>query len=338
MTLPVLGKTWQFVPNFAIAATGTALGTNRTILKAIKDFLTTDAAEWVDNTNVATTAANLWTVRYSCDSVAAGAAGDGVDRWDAITDLVWANPASAHSWIVLRNAAIGSTAEMLISCEGSSANGSNLTIVMSPSAAFTGGTTTARPTATDEIIVLNSTAWGGVASSDTSVKVHVLKSTDGEVWRVLVCNTAQANTSWIVEKAAASASATWTNRMVMYTQGANAATSTLTNALLNTAANFNARGASTMTLYMAGMAYAGAQANVGITTANDLSSAWPFLPHQIMSATASNRGSHGYLNDIWFGSTTVVTGSTYPTTGTQHQFVQLGSLIFPWCQVAIQVT
>jgi hypothetical protein len=338
MTLPVLGKTWQFVPNYAIAATGTALVTNRTILKAIKDFLTTDAAEWVDNANVATTAANLWTVRYSCDSLVAGAAGDGVDRWDAITDLVWANAGVAHSWIVLRQATIGATAEILISCEGTSANGNIITLVTSASAGFTGGTTTVRPTATDEDVRLNNAAWGGVGSADTNVKLHVMKSTDGECWRVFCCNAGQANTSWILEKAVAFASATWTNRLVTYVQGAAAATSTLTNILLNTSASFGGRGVSNMTLTMAGMAFAGAQANVSITTANDLSSAWPFMPHQLVSATASNRGFHGYLNDVWFGSTTVATGSTYPTTGTQHQFAQLGSLILPWCQVAIQVS
>lgn len=338
MALPSLTKTWQFVPNYAIAATGTAINTNRTILLAIKNFLTTDATEWVDNANVATTAANLWAVRYSCDSVAAGAAGDGVDRWDSIADLVFANAASAHSWIVLRQTAIGSTAEMLISCESVGSTGNILTVVISPSAAFTGGTTTARPTATDEIAVLNAATWGGVVVTDANVKLHVMKSTDGECWRVIVCNGGQANTTWIIDKTAAFASATWTNRLTMYAQGANAGTSTLTNALLNTAANFNGRGASSMTMYLAAMYYASTLANVGVTTANDLSSAWPFMPQQLVSATASNRGFHGYINDFWYGSTTVAAGSTYPTTGTQHQFVQFGVGIFPWCQVAAQVT
>jgi len=91
-------------------------------------------------------------------------------------------------------------------------------------------------------------------------------------------------------------------------------------------------------MYLAAMYYASTLANVGVTTANDLSSAWPFMPQQLISATASNRGFHGYINDFWYGSTTVATGSTYPTTGTQHQFVQLGVGIFPWCQVAAQVT
>lgn len=338
MALPSLTKTWHFVPNYAIAATGTALGTNRTILKAFKDFITTDAAEWVDNTNAATTASNLWTVRYSCDSVAAGAAGDGVDRWDAITDLVWANAGSAHSWIVLRQTAIGASAELLISCESVSGNGANLTLVMSPSAGFTGGSTTARPTATDEIVVINNAVWGGVGNSDASVKLHVLKSTDGECWRLFVCNGGQANTAILVGKASAFNESAWTNRMVVYAQGAASGVSTLTNALLNTNANFNGRGASSMTMYLAALYYASGLANVNVTTANDLSSAWPFMPPQIVSATASNRGFHGYVCDTWYGSTSVAVGSTYPATGTQHQFVQLGVLIFPWCQVAAQVS
>lgn len=337
MTLPSLSKTWQFIPNYAVAATGTALGTNRTILKAFKDFLTT-TSNWVNNANASTTPSNMWTVRYSCDSVAAGTVGDGVDRWDSITDLIWANAASAHSWIVLRNTAIGSTAEILISCENAHVYGANLTVAMSASAGFTGGTTTTRPTATDEIVVLSNGAWGGVQASDASVKLHAMKSTDGECWRLFCCNGGQANTSWLIGKAMAFNESAWTNRMVMYAQGAAANTNTLTNALLNTAANFNGRGASSMTMYLAGMAYAGAQANANITSANDLSSAWPFMPQQLVSATASNRGMHGYICDTWYGSTAVSAGSTYPATGTQHQFVQFGVLIFPWCQVAAQVS
>ncbi len=338
MTLPSLTKTWQFVPNYAVASTGTALGTNRTIIKAFKDFITTDAAEWVDNTNAATTVSNLWTVRYSCDSVAAGVADDGVDRWDAITDLVWANAGSAHSWIVLRNTAIGASADLLISCESASGNGANITIAISPSAGFTGGTTTARPTATDEIVVINNAAWGGVANTDASVKLHMMKSTDGECWRIFCCNTGQANTSWIFGKTIAFNASAWTNRLVMYAQGSTAGVNTLTNALLNTAANFTGRGVSSMTMYLAGMYYASGLANANITTANDLSSAWPFMPQQLVSATASNRGFQGYVCDLWYGSASVATGSTYPATGTQHQFVQLGVSIFPWCQTAAQVS
>lgn len=151
------------------------------------------------------------------------------------------------------------------------------------------------------------------------------------------CNGGQPNTSIIIEKAAALHSA-WSHQAVGYGQGTSAATSTLTQALLNNNANFQGRGVSSMSMFLTGMASNSAQTNVTVTTANDLSSEWPFLPQQLFSATPSNRGVHGYLNDVWYSSTTIVSGSTAPTTGTQHQFVQLGSLVFPWCKVAIQMT
>lgn len=335
MSLPSLSKTWQFIPNYAVTATGTALGTNRTILLAFKNFLTT-TANWVDNNNASTTPANMWTVRYSCNSSVAGSAGDGVDRWSVITDLVFANSSSARSWTVLRQTAIGANCDILICCENNAAN-QNITLVFSPSAGFTGGTTTARPTATDEIVILNGAAWGGVSSSDTNVKLQAMKSSDGQCWRLFCCNGGQPNTSILIDKAVALHSA-WTHQGTCYAQGANANNSTLTNSLLNGTANFNGRGVSNMTMFLAGMAAAAAQLNVTITAVNDLSSEWPLMPQQLFSNTASNKGLHGYLNDVWYSSTTIASGSTAPTTGTQHQFAQLGVLVFPWCKVAMQVT
>lgn len=337
MSLPSLSKAYHFISNYSVTATGTALGTNRTIVKKFKDFLINTGESWVDATNASVTPTNMWSTRYSCDSVTAGSAGDGVDRWDSITDLVWAAAGVAHSWYVVRNTAIDTNCELLISCEGASGNGALLTIVLSPSAGFTGGTTTARPTATDEIVVLNGGTYGGVSNIDANVKLHVIKSTDGQCWRLFCANGGQINTAVIVEKAAALHSS-WARQAVAYVQGATAATNVLTNALLNSAANFNARGASAMTMFLVSPASSGTQTNVTITAANDLSSEWPFIMQQLFSNTASNKGLHGYLNDIWYGSTTVASGSTAPTTGTQHQFVQLGSLIFPWCQVAFQIT
>lgn len=333
MTFPSLAKTWQFLPNYAIAATGTVLTTNRLILRTIKDILTNNALGWVDSTNSPVTPSNMWTTRYSCDSVVAGTAGDGVDRWDSNTDLVFANAASAHSWYDFRNTAIDTSCELLLSCEGVAGNGQSLTLLLSPSAAFTSGTTTARPTATDEVTLISNTTWGGSVSSDTGVKLHAMKSSDGQCWRIFCANGGQINTTIIIEKAAA-LHASWTHQAVGYGQGASANTSTITQALLNSAANFQARGASSMSLYLAGMSANSSMVNATVTTANDLSSEWPFLAQQLFSITAANRGAHGYLNDVWYGSTTTASGSTCPTTGTQHQFVQFGSLIFPWCQVA----
>lgn len=338
MSLPTLMKTWEFCPNYALAATGTALGTNRTILKWLVDNMTTNGSSlWVNAANSPVTPSGLATVRYSCDSVAAGTAGDGVNRWDSLTDLVWANAGSAHSWMVLR---LYSNAEILISCEGSAVNGQNLTLVTSANAGFTGGTTTARPTATDERAVINNAAWGGVQNSDQSVRMHLLKSTDGQSWRFLLGNTSQISTAFIFGKAVQFNPTAWPNSLVMFAIGGSpgGSANVLTQSNLNANANFFGYGASAMTLYLGGMYYASGLANANITSANDLSGNWPFLPQELFSATTSNRGAHGYLSDVWYGSTTTATGASFPLTGTQHQFAQFGSLILPWCQTALVVT
>ena len=142
-------------------------------------------------------ATNPWTVRYLCDSVTAGTAGDGVDRWSADTKLVWANAGTAHSWIVLRQTGIGTTYELLISCEGTSVSGSLLTILTSISG-FSGGSTTARPTATEELTVASSGQWLG--ASDVSNRWSVMQSTDGQCTRILVGYSGNFTTLIVLDK------------------------------------------------------------------------------------------------------------------------------------------
>lgn len=89
MSLPSLAKTWQFNANNSIAAQGTALADNRRLWRTLKDALIGFAT-------------NPWVMRYSCNSVTAGTAGDGVDRLTADSNFVWANDTVAHTWYVLR--------------------------------------------------------------------------------------------------------------------------------------------------------------------------------------------------------------------------------------------
>ena len=131
-------------------------------------------------------ASTPWTMRYSCNSVTAGAAGDGVDRITTNANLVWASAGSAHSWIVLRQTGIATNFELLLSCENAHASGTTLMIVVSPAAGFTGGTTTARPTATDEV-VLNAAAVAWAASAVTALRWHLQQSTDGQCTRIITC-------------------------------------------------------------------------------------------------------------------------------------------------------
>jgi hypothetical protein len=90
---------------------------------------------------------SVWTVRYSCSGAVAGSAGDGVDRWGTTFtpgNLVRAASGSAHSWMVLRNAFSG--LECCIALN-SVTDGAGALVFARSSQPFSGGSTTARPTA-----------------------------------------------------------------------------------------------------------------------------------------------------------------------------------------------
>lgn len=140
-------------------------------------------------------AAGAWTVRYSCDGVTAGTAGDGVDRWGAAytpANIVRGAAAAARSWIVMRsptlatgsaNGGVPMTVEVLISF-GDSAVDYNAVIAYSKTG-FTGGTATVNPSATD--------MWGGFSVAPTtsaaiayssgarSNRLHALRSSSGDL-------------------------------------------------------------------------------------------------------------------------------------------------------------
>src|SRR5690349_11532115 len=82
-----ISQNWSHAKvNQVITSLGTALATNKRTLRTIKDTL-------LDVEGAA--------VRYACDAVVAGTAGDAVDRWDTDSDLTW-NAVTAFSWIVIR--------------------------------------------------------------------------------------------------------------------------------------------------------------------------------------------------------------------------------------------
>ena len=335
MSLPTLAQSWYFRGNFAIAATGTAINTNRTILKWIVDTLTS-TSNWVDGNGVSATPANPMTVRYSCDSVTAGTVGDGVNRWAAISNLVWNTEGSAHSWIVLRFA---DGSQLMLACQAAAASGTNLAIYYSPSVGFTGGTTTTRPTAADQIPVLASSTWINL-STDTNVKTHMLLSADGNNIRFLMASSGQVSTAWVIGKATAFDSPNWTTSHVGAALSTSIGTNVITTTTVNNTAAFKGRAASAADFYLATMSFAGGLACSLLTSADDQSGAWPFLGQQLISTTAANRGMKGYLVDVWYGSTTVASGSSYPNSppADQHQFAQFGVLILPWFKSSPQLS
>ncbi len=310
MALPTLVKTYQFNVNQTITATGTALNTNRALLRAIKDTLKAYATA-------------PWTVRYSCDSSVAGTAGDGVDRWSTNANLVFAS--GAHSWFVLRNS---NGWEICIDLNNASANGTSISFILSLAANFTGGTTSARPTATDEVVVGSNVSFGG-SNSDVNHRLHVWHSSDAQVTRIAIAQGGFCTGFWMIDRAANPVSG-WTTPVYAFLVGGQTAANILSLGNVSSAANVKARVTATMDIYLTSEARTTNQLKDVFTAANDLTSEYPFYPIGLASETASHRGRHGTVVDMWFGLASIPTADTYPADASR-QFIQIGGpVILPW--------
>jgi hypothetical protein len=109
----------------------------------------------------------------SSNSVAAGM--DGVDRIISKANVVSASGAVAHSWQVLECVADGW--QVLI--DFNTANNWTATLVWSPGGLFTGGSVTARPTASDEIVNRSALDWC-IGNATNKINWTLIVSEDGQ--------------------------------------------------------------------------------------------------------------------------------------------------------------
>ena len=176
MGAPVAEKTWQFAPNLLVSA-------QNGIAQA--QYLM-----WQFHNAVINFPLNPWTVAGSCNSSSAGM--DGVDRWTSYASLKWST--AAHSWIVYNH-----PSGVQILFDHDTGAGELTYSAWSPGALFTGGSTTAPPTATDlkyggsswptgcGVISGAGTGpyWSGYSTSSTNddknIRHHIWHSTDGLV-------------------------------------------------------------------------------------------------------------------------------------------------------------
>lgn len=316
MTLPILVKTWQFNVNQTIPALGT--GTQdlqravRTVINSLLGF-----------------GSGAPTVLGSSDSSTAGL--DTVNRWTTDGALVW-NSSGVHSWIVLKQTGIA--ANFQICFDLSASNAGSMAAYFSPSAGFTGGSTSARPTATDEVQFLGT---GGsptnyVSSAADMQRVwHVMMTSDGSVMRVLAFTGNSVDSGWFIEKPPNS-NPSWTVPAVAYISSMSGADGSLTYGVLNgsSGANFWGAGPSgAMNFNFTTEGFGGQAVGQNQATPNGLDGSYPFTNIGLWSVTSGMKGRHGTLVDLWFGSTTPATQDTYPNDASR-QFVQVGDLIYPW--------
>lgn len=328
MTLPTPVKTYTYDHTTQTGGDGTACC--RAVLYRIKEQMK---------------AIGGWTVKGSSNSTAAGM--DNTDRWTSSSSsvLVWANPGAIHSWIVLESTALG--IQILLDLQ---ADGSNRTLwpSISPGKLFTGGSTTTAPTATDQIQVYDGSGTlfseGAVA---TSVDLHIMASTDNEVFRAVILTTSGAlgpSGGWMLEKiqgAPAGLTCPVFITIAGTNQNFNGATYPWQRALITDGDASLLRGASPLQpgvsqhLLLGGEGRQQGATSYIVNTEYDGQSeaasapGWLLLPMSVWGYSPGNYGRLGYLADIWHAPQTPATCDSFPSGGTRTHMI-FGDVVLPW--------
>jgi hypothetical protein len=176
-------KTWYSWVDYALPDTTNVLTTSKSILWCLKAALKGEIAGATLGPAGAVPGGAYWTVYYSCDGAVAGTANDGVDRWGASYDgtKLVRHASAAHSWMVLKSpttlSGSGSSWYLIIDWMTTLDYQANFILCKT---APTGGTTSARPTATDEIYA------GSLSFADSNVwaagRCHYTVDGAGNFW------------------------------------------------------------------------------------------------------------------------------------------------------------
>lgn len=304
-------------------------------------------ANLLDHTSLGTTqgtrpGTNKWACVGSSDGVTAGL--DGVDRWTTTFTpslLVRANLGTAHSWMVLEsetNFGVGSTKIRLLLSLGVASAGN---VLMSYSrSAYTGGSTTAKPTATNEVFI--------GSSSGAAQSIGALDGTLGVGYKMGFCispggefyvytnrtGTGVFNSLFgIADARGQQAGDTWPTAAFYHASGSTGRGAGVWTNLVNTSNGFNTRnydsairqnGGGLLQYTVGSTSFAGTS---GISK-DVIQNAWLFMPALNISNDAAISGKRGYFQDIWVSSPAVV-GSGYPLgNGTQTQLL-VGDALIP---------
>jgi hypothetical protein len=349
MADPTKDKTWEFDLNNQVlpntSQSGNAMISTQSRLFSIKEILIN---------NGATTFTKPWIVQESSDSVTAGGTAYGSapnDKWLERTNLVWRQDGSGSifSWIVLRQTGISTKFELLIVCEqdNNSYDGKEIIVYVAQNGfrladGGTDGTTTARPSATDERRLRNyNEYWGsGAVNTAYTSQHHVWMSSDGECTRIAIFIANVVTGFWAFEKPK-NPTTGWTDPYFAVIRGeSNVGISNATYTMYYDNARMLGKysGADT-TMFLTGegtindalgeATNPGFTTPVGLQTPNQLDGTYTACEMGIASQTATFQGHHGNVFDMWWGFSLTQTGRYYPEGGTKA-FVQIDDFIMPW--------
>jgi len=322
MVLPTLQKTWQFDVNNS-QSTGTTTGNAQEALFTIKDAFVSFAS-------------SPWTVVSSSDSTATASS----DLWSVQGDLIWDTAGNVHSWIVLKQTGMADNFQICIDLNSTDTD--SLAMIVSHTAGFTGGTTTARPTATDEAFLeitvsVSTNSWGrGSSPTTTNTPIHIMMSDDGEATRVIF-NKADAVTGYWDFQKVRNPSTNWTTPygLIYSCQTASAACGYLQLRDADVASRFEVRlivpkpSEQLVSCRYCSEGYKSDSYGTNIAVANEITAEWELMPIGVFCDKAPNRGRHGDMYDVWFTSTGLSTGDSMPDDSS-HQFAVFDDVVFPW--------
>jgi hypothetical protein len=263
--------------------------------------------------------------------------------WSATSDIVQGNAAgsNARSWVLLQNA-FGK--QWLWDYRGNTAD--EIYLSMSPSGLFTGGTTTAAPTATDQLFrdpTSGSVFFYDILQTGKTVYQNVLHSADGKqtvIWTLL---NSSSSSLWLFGTPE-DVPADWSHPGLMWMDLTTNDTISVTfmNKLTGASGGFHITGEGAAAGSFASLHFV----REGIDTApigggtggeidikNELSNEWDIWDKcWLASLLEGGWGQLGYWPDLYplpRAQTGALTGSHFPASGSR-QWVKVNDLLLPW--------
>jgi hypothetical protein len=259
-----------------------------------------------------------WTVSGSSDG--SSAALDGVDRITDSTKLILST--GAHSWIVFYQATLG-----LYWCWDFSTNTSYRVTMVSSLVGFTGGSTTARPTATDERVVIDDDTWTMTAGGNNEDQLlNVWQAEDGLQTMVFVAAEGRTTTMIVLGRAIEPVPG-WTTPVFVY-GGCHSGSTTNADLLYKHPAIKSWGPSGALSFYAS--SFSGDASGALVTVAHDgvdaISGTYWTLPMALLSLTSGMKSRHGRLGDLWFCAPSVPNGF-FPGTS---DFAVFNNYVVPW--------
>lgn len=249
---------------------------------------------------------------------------------------------SSYSWIILGQPQINPNFQV---CWALSSSGSAhlMSSYVSHYAGFStsGLSVSATPTATDRLQCHSGGSANGVGNNAWQAVYHICMSTDGQCTRIFgfVGNYSSSinlmRTFWLFDKPK-NPIAGWTNPSICLMQPNTGTLVPTAYTELTDYAEINARAPVTgaMYLFCSTEFYGTAALGEKQYTPNQISGEWPLTPIGLISATPGAMGRHGEIFDLWFTSSYLYAGASFPDASTRD-FMCMSYIVHPWNQSAL---